>query len=66
MNRVDRNIGGVGYKEKLANTRWKAFDAICGKQRERKVTRAMQQRVVYIVLGCFFLVQFGIREDSTI
>lgn len=36
------------------STRWKAFDTIWGKLRERKVASATQERVVYIVLGYFF------------
>lgn len=48
------------------STGCKAFDTIWGKLRERKVTSGTQERVVYIVVGFFFLMQFDIGEDSAI
>jgi len=38
-----------------SSTVCKAFDAIWGKLRDRKVTSAPQERVVCVVLGYFFL-----------
>lgn len=51
----------AGYRMRI---RWTAFDTLWRKLREERVTSAMAERVVHVVLEYFFLMQFSIEEGS--
>lgn len=45
---------------------WKAFYTLWRKLKEGRVTSATAERVMYVVLEYFFLMQFSTEEGSTI